>query len=273
MWAVSLPRKCRRSPAFATPIRSLRSGLSSAAVLLALTASQACASDAPETVAVGYSPDGRYFAFEQYGTQDGSGFPYADIYVIDLATNSWVKGTPIRTMTEDETATLGTTRRKAAADAAAVLIAHSISEPALSLASLPATEVQADRTTVTFDPYYRHMGGSVPVAPADLWGSRYTLKVMASEATPKPDHCKDYEEPVMALKLTLTDLKSGKEQVVHADTDIPKSRGCPTGYDIDKILAPAAESQDIRLLALIGVYRYGFEGQDRRMIAIPIVPK
>jgi predicted secreted protein len=233
----------------------------------------ACASDAPETVAIGYSPDGRYFAFEQYGTQDGSGFPYSDAFVVDLETNSWVAGTPIRTLIEDETATLGATRQKSMSEVSDALTALKISEPAFTLASMPATEVQADRTTVTFDPYYRHMGGSVPVAAADLWGSRYTLRVMTSEALPKPAHCKDYEEPVMALKITLTDLKSGTEQMVYQDTDIPKSRGCPTGYDIDKVLAPAAESQDKRLVALIGVYRFGFEGQDRRMIAIPVVPE
>src|SRR4051794_38905355 len=33
---------------------------------------------------LGYSPDGRYFAFEEYGLHDGSGAPYSDITIIDL---------------------------------------------------------------------------------------------------------------------------------------------------------------------------------------------
>lgn len=205
--------------------------------------------------------------------QDGSGFPYSDIYVIDLNANSWVAGTPVRAMTEDETATLGATRMKALTEVAGVLSAHKVSEPALTLASMPATEVQEDRSTVTFDPNYLHMGGSVPVPTADLWGQRYTLKVKATEATPKPEHCKDSEERVMALKITLNNLNSGTERTVYEDTEIPKSRGCPTGYDIDKVFAPASDGQDMRFVALIGVYRFGFEGQDRRMIAIPIVPE
>ena len=34
---------------------------------------------------IGYSADSRYFAFEEFGIQDGSGFPYSSIYIIDLA--------------------------------------------------------------------------------------------------------------------------------------------------------------------------------------------
>ena len=35
----------------------------------------------------GFSVDGGLFAFEEYGVQDGSGFPYSNIYVIDTATD------------------------------------------------------------------------------------------------------------------------------------------------------------------------------------------
>ena len=41
------------------------------------------AGDSAERRAMGFSVDGRYFAFEQFGIQDGSGFPYADIFIVD----------------------------------------------------------------------------------------------------------------------------------------------------------------------------------------------
>jgi predicted secreted protein len=33
---------------------------------------------------IGYSPDGRYFAYEEFGTHDGSGAPFAEITIVDL---------------------------------------------------------------------------------------------------------------------------------------------------------------------------------------------
>lgn len=272
MWAVSSPKKSKRFPASATPTRSLLSGLFSAA-FICLGASSALAADAAESVPLGFSADGKYFAFEQFGVQDGSGFPYSDIFVIDLEANSWVAGAPIRVLLEDEAATPGAAHAKALAEADPLLTKHRITEPAIVLAATPATEVQDDRTTVTFDPYYRHMGGSAPQPTADLWAARYTLKVINTEADPMPEHCKDYGETVMALTVTLTDIKTGAEHVVYKDTDVPKSRGCPTHYDIDKVVAPAIENQQIQLVALVGVYRMGFEGRDRRYIAIPARPE
>ena len=73
-------------------------------VLMVLGCSRALAADGAAFNAIGYSPDSRYFAFEQYGVQDGSGFPYWDVFVIDLKTNEWVKGSPYRAMLESEEA-------------------------------------------------------------------------------------------------------------------------------------------------------------------------
>ncbi len=231
------------------------------------------ASDAAETAPLGYSSDGRYFAFEEFGTQDGSGFPYASIYVVDLNNNAWAAGSPIDVRIDDEQATLGAAHGKAMVAAAPLIAKHGISELAFVLASTPATEVQDDRSSVTFDPYYRHTGGSVPQPTADLWGTRYTLTAKSTEIKPMPEHCKDFGETIMALTLTLTDLKTGKAQTVHNDTSIPKSRGCPTGYDIDKVVTPAVFSETSRFVALVGVYSFGFEGRDRRYIAIPANPE
>ncbi len=63
-----------------------------AALLLSVVAGSAQAADGAQSRPIGFSPDRRYFAFEQYGVQDGSGFAYSDIFVIDLSNDSWVKG-------------------------------------------------------------------------------------------------------------------------------------------------------------------------------------
>ena len=59
-----------------------------------LSNSIAWAGDYASRHVIGFSADGRYFAFEQYGAQDGSGFPYAEIFIIDTQADSWVAGSP-----------------------------------------------------------------------------------------------------------------------------------------------------------------------------------
>src|SRR5690554_5689611 len=56
---------------------------------------------------IGFSADGQYFAFSQHGVNDGLGDPYAELFVIDVAGDSWAPGTPLRIgMTEEELSTL-----------------------------------------------------------------------------------------------------------------------------------------------------------------------
>ena len=55
-----------------------------AASLTLFSAAPALAGDAAQFDPIGFSEDGRYFAYEEYGIQDGSGFPYATIYLVDL---------------------------------------------------------------------------------------------------------------------------------------------------------------------------------------------
>ena len=50
-----------------------------------------------------------------------SGFPYWDVFVIDLEKNDWVKGTPVRVWLEEDGAKLGQARDKARTAAAAAL--------------------------------------------------------------------------------------------------------------------------------------------------------
>ena len=57
---------------------------------------------------LGLSPQGRYFAFAQYGEQDGSGFPYAEIYIVDVKKNSFVAGGVVQRLWRQEVQPLPT---------------------------------------------------------------------------------------------------------------------------------------------------------------------
>lgn len=68
------------------------------------------AGDVAELEILGFTGNGGIFAFEEYGVQDGSGFPYANRYYIDTADDSFLEGTPIRVRLDDENATLDAAR-------------------------------------------------------------------------------------------------------------------------------------------------------------------
>src|SRR4029450_2112606 len=114
-------------------------------LFLSVATIPARAADNAERAIIGFSPDGRYFAFEQFGVQDGSGFPYAEIFVVDLIANQWVKGSPFREKVEDEGALVSAARFKTAKAARALLTQLRTGEPGELLASQQPTQASGDR--------------------------------------------------------------------------------------------------------------------------------
>lgn len=88
----------------------LRSKVGSAvlASILLMVASAAQAGDAAARRIIGFSPDGTYFAFEQYGTLDAgaSNSGWSEIEIIDTRTDEFVGGQPIRIVDETQEASL-----------------------------------------------------------------------------------------------------------------------------------------------------------------------
>ena len=237
------------------------------AVALAFATPVAHAADGAQFAAIGYSPDSRYFAFEQYGIQDGSGSPYADVFVIDTEKNAWMPGSPFRELREeDEKATVGMVHTAALARAAALLKSLAITEPAALLAALPATQVAGARNKVAFDLWYNSMGGTAAPETADT-ANRFEL-ALTTAGLPRPASCDTYDEPVKGFTLTIQ--RAGEAaQTLNSDTSLPASRGCAVDYDIAAVVAPTGYPKAIHLVAIIAVYTRGFEGQDRRYIAVP----
>ena len=108
----------------------------------------AMAGDFAERSILGFSPNGDRFAFEEFGVQDGSGFPYANLFVLDTTRDSWVAGTPVRVRLDDETKGIAAARGAAARKAAPLL--GDIDQPGTLLASNPITESGGDPYSIAF---------------------------------------------------------------------------------------------------------------------------
>lgn len=230
-----------------------------ALILAALQAAgSALAGDYAERHILGFSPDGGTFAFEQFGVQDGSGFPYTDIFVIDTATDQWVAGSPFRVLLKDERAQLKWARREAVTKAGNALRERLISAPGRLLASNPPQELSADPYAVSVN------ASRAATLPPERWD--FSL----DEVSFSNEKCASFgAAPVKGFRLTVR-RDEEEPRVLHADTSIPQSRGCPLRYAISDVVIHRPDTGKRVFAVLISVFAHGFEGPDRRFLAVTV---
>ncbi|HHI82860.1 MAG TPA: DUF2259 domain-containing protein, partial [Rhizobiales bacterium] len=119
-------------------------------VLLASLAPSALAADTAERRIIGFSPDGQWFAFEEYGIADGTGAPYASIYVINTDKDIWAPGTPVRASFGEEPGPVSKALAAVHKKAGPVLERYSIREPGILLASKPVTMISTNARRIDF---------------------------------------------------------------------------------------------------------------------------
>lgn len=223
-----------------------------AAILGAVAILPAAAGDFAERTLLGFSADGGRFAFEEFGIQDGSGFPYANIFVIDTTRDSWVPGTPVRVRLDDEEQGIAAARRSAAEQAAAHL--KGIDQPGRLLASNPITESGRDPYKLAFK---RH-----PALQLD--GPDLTLELETIPLAAPANDDPDYKTHGFRLVLKTED----GEKVLHEDKSLPVSRGTALDYRINDVVIHQLFGEPATLVVLIQVLTRGFEGPDGRYLAV-----
>lgn len=233
--------------------------LAGAAVVL--LASAAHAGDAATREIIGFSPDGAYFAFEQYGVQDGSGFPYSDVFVLETASDTWVRGTPARELIRSDQAGLEAAREEARRRIDPYLWRLKIgAEHGRILVSDRAANAQ---DAARFIPFTMADDGS-----AEGLG---TVRLRLTEITMEREDCAALGERNRGFALVLENAAGEPLRILQEDTSIPASRGCPVHYGISDVLVLPRPGQGPVLVVLVSIYSFGFEGHDRRFIAISSV--
>ena len=239
-----------------------RHGLAGLALLsLALgQAVPAAAGDMASLDVLGYSRDGQVFAFEEYGIFDGSGGAYSSIYFIDIKTDTFLPGTPIRAR-EHEEGRLAAIRADTRSKAGPLIARHGLADnPGVLVAYNPPSEIGGDPHKLRYYPYLS----------AQISGYTYTLELEERELPPAGD-CAKFTDSHAGFTLRLTENQGQPfDKVLHADSTIPKSRNCPNQYRIGAVVA--SEIRDVPHMAMILVGSFGFEGNDQRWIAVPVLP-
>lgn len=229
---------------------------------LALAISPALAGDRALIDVIGFSPDAKYFAFEEFGIQDGSGSAYSNIFVIDLETDSWLEGTPIRAQADegDDSQNLLAIRSKANSEAIKFIADNRIFVPA-EIAALNGDGAPNE------DP--QRLAFSFPIPGPGLESDTYMVEVSTFEAK-SPEDCAGYfgNEP---LGYEVTVFDGSDTTVLHRDgEELPASRSCPYSYRPYAVAVPGIGAEKQAGVVIVSYTRGGFEGPDRRFLAVPL---
>ena len=245
-------------------VRAVTARLAASLVaLLVLTVAPATAGDRAELNVLGFSPDSKYLAFEEFGVFDGSGGNYSHIFVVDLREDSWVPGTPFSIETNGDgggdSASLAEIRSKAAAKAAPLLKKLEIEIPASVLVMLADGVANADGKSMVVDQ-------PACCGPMDVDTSTEVKLSLKTFPAKMSGEC--MVDTAVGYELTAS-FVDGTISGLHKDGDtLPKSRSCPQDYRLYAVIAPYADGAP--RVAIISSYPFDFEGTSRRFLAVPI---
>ena len=198
----------------------------------------------------------------EYGIQDGSGFAYSTIYVVDLVADKWVAGSPFHTQAPeaDGDRPLATVRADAMALARAKLDMLAIATPAETLWLDGTSAGDGKAISFSYGPFpsdENALSLTLTTAPAD------SSLDCAGLTGSKP------------LGFSLSFASGQAEAVVKHDdkSHVPASRGCTTDYRTLRRPPslpggrPLPDRGDHRQLSL------GFEGRTGASSRCPIDPE
>lgn len=250
-----------------------------ALVVVAAVVSPAQAMEALALKVLGFSPDGRYFGFIQYGGQGDGGEYLAETYVIDTSRDRFAPGVPVRIDTVDE---------EAIADEAAEpdkLLALAVKRSEGLVRKFDITRPGARLVNVeaarTGEPHSGSGGPtsgetSVTAKHATLGDLKLILDIKAF-AWPKTSRHGRHKEAISCARevdwqkgagFRLTLERAGRGIVLNDDKSIPASRHCVTGYGIAEVHAFDRPDGKVTLAVMIGMDVRGFEGNDRPFLAV-----
>ncbi|MDJ0614862.1 MAG: DUF2259 domain-containing protein [Rhizobiaceae bacterium] len=203
----------------------------------------------------GFSVDGKLFAFEEYGVQDGSGFPYSNIYIIDTETDSWIAGSPFRAQLNDETKTVFDAREEARILAGPRM--KSFEDRGTIVASYKPTQRGIDKTRIAANP-------RIVVPPIDE-----TIEFrLQQKLFPETENCAGFG-PIAGYRLSqIATTPNQTTRIIHEDNSVPSSRFCPLDYEFADLVTYYPAKGQPKAALLILMQRLGFEGPDGRYLAV-----
>ena len=234
--------------------------------------SPSLAGDYSQPGEMGYSSDFRFLTFEEFGIEDGSGFPYSNYYLIDL------KAGPAKVIE----------RVQANFDGEDNPTAQDLFRVRAQAREKSQAWMNADRALWPAQ-MLAHNGDGVPddyelksgkglilrFGPTGYNGAvtgDYSLSLSFTEIQTN-DTCADWgpSQPV-GFALTLTNNDNDQSSEVFRTNGLLEENTCPYGFTISGVYMPFEANDISDAFALISVLSRGFEGFDRRFLVVSIAP-
>lgn len=200
---------------------------------------------------LGFSPDGKYYAYIQTTYQDGSGFPQAIAAVVDVKANKFVASKNI--ILQNENATVESAYKKAVKELA-------LSKYKIKAGSNPGTNLlvrmETDKSEYTNNLFSKE---SYPEGGASVFAPRYEI-VIEQKNDPKTgasEQC--FTEQSMLTKISLLGKEGSDNEniILQEDESLPKSRVCGYDYKLARVIYYKNS------LVVVSTFKtIGFEGPD-----------
>jgi predicted secreted protein len=230
------------------------------AVLL-LASSLSFAGDAAKLTHVGFSADGKNYAFMESGVQDGSGFAYARIRFLDVAKNAF--NAPAVNTQEDENTKMPGDLVKTEA---AALKAAEASLKKLNISTAIKGDILVSRKITDVDT--RSLNSATFTFLPGIAGypshEQFKVKLTATDVKTSNGYCLN-EGMAKKLKVDIQNLSNKAIKILQNDSTLPSSRGCAHAYEIEDVVS---QNYGDSVVVLIRVFTLGFEGEDVRYMAV-----
>ncbi|OQW92526.1 MAG: hypothetical protein BWK79_14445 [Beggiatoa sp. IS2] len=260
----------------------------------------AFAGEASELHIIGFSEDGNYLAFQQYGVTDGEGLAFANTYFIDVEGNKYAAN-PVETRGEPDKAKESEKAREDIPDEVkkdketrenvpvnpvekqgepdkakeGEEIHEDVSVDSVRQDNLKQAESQLETLKIIKGNQGKHVishlltdVGAEPLIAkfstgVPLGGASYKTYTLTLEERKGEAECFEVGEAKM-FTLSLTNEGEKKTKILQEDKIIPKSRSCPLRYRIQDVYLYHEEF----IIVFLNVFKLGFEGESMRYLAI-----
>jgi predicted secreted protein len=227
-----------------------------ALVVLAFGTNAALGYDASALNVLGFSPDGRYFAFAQEG--DNEGGHYSITIAMEVASSRMVGGSPFIGIEDNQT--LVDSQAKAAK---LIEQLHISSQSSMAIA-VPDAKVQETVNSTSVD-LLRSAAVKMLAMTPDWFGP--DVRLVLNQTSRPSRKCDHGEAGIVSFgmqldRMPLPPIKIG------ADKNIPYWVDCPAQYGIAGAHALRLQDGATALAVIVQYFYFGFEGPDRRFTAV-----
>ncbi len=207
---------------------------------------------------IGFSADGAVFAFEEFGVQDGSGFPFASRFFIDTATDTFLPGSTVDIIIRDEEKSVADARAAAAEQSSDLEEKYNfLANPGVIAAFNPLSELDSDAHQLRY----------LPLSVVPEFFRPYTAR-LTEKTLPSSAPCDAMTETKLGFKLEITEVEGKPASILlHEDTSLPKSRHCPTTYRLGGVVTHYADGVWTHAFMVLH-QSFGFEGEHGRWMAV-----